>query len=361
MVTPPALAGGSLGAQRLSKANDKPGTMGAAKLAAAFSLAFCSLTAPGQAQVPALYKTVNRVTWVVTNIDIARPAWEAMGLTDIQEFVNVPLAVTYKGQVSTVRAWQVTGHIGNLTVDMIQPAEGQHNAYTRFLDRHGDGIFSIVHEVSTEAALKAEIARMKAKGVGVLQQARMPRQNAAFTYFDTEAEGKFSLGLVYRPGGMKAVDSGAAGRPATVQHFGFVVKDIPSVSAYWQKLGFPKIDMQFIPPRPGSIYKGKEMLLPHYEGGQQYSQFTNYWVASPTTPPNIYADYMGTRRREGIQHIALAVPDLQKAITAHDKLGYRVTQFTTWGDVVGKPGSGEHAYLDTEKVGGLSAELYRAY
>src|SRR5258706_13013365 len=107
------------------------------------------------AQTPALYKTVNRVTWVVTNIDEVRPAWEAYGLTDIQEFPNIALTVTYKGKPSTVYAWQITGHIGNLTVDMIQPAEGQLNAYTHFLNHHGDGIFSIVHEVPSEAALNA--------------------------------------------------------------------------------------------------------------------------------------------------------------------------------------------------------------
>jgi len=325
-----------------------------------FALAALFLAGTAQAQTPAFYKTVNRVTWVVTNIDIARPAWEAIGLTDIKEYPNVALTVTYQGKPSIVHAWQVTGHLGNLTVDMIQPAEGQRNAYTHFLGQHGDGIFSIVHEVPSEAALKAEIARMKSAGAGVLQQVKMPRQGATFTYFDTERDGKFSLGLVYRQGGMKAVDSGATGRPAVVQHFGFVVRDIPSVSAYWQKLGFPRVAMEQIPVQPDTLYKGKQLLLPHYEGGQQYSQFTNYWVAAPALPANIYADYMGARGREGMQHIALAVPDLEKAITAYETRGYHVEQRSSWG-VAGQPGSGVHAYMDTEKVGGLSAELYHAF
>jgi catechol 2,3-dioxygenase-like lactoylglutathione lyase family enzyme len=317
------------------------------------------LAGAAQAQLPSIYKTVNRVTWVVTNIDITRPAWEAMGMTDIQEFPNVALAVTYKGKPSVVHAWQVTGHIGNLTVDMIQPAEGQTNAYTRFLDQHGDGIFSIVHEVSSEAALKAEVARMQGKGVGVLQQVRMPSQNARFTYFDTEAEGKFSLGLVYRPGGMRALDKAAGNRPRIVEHFGFVVRDIPPVSAYWQKLGLPRIAMELIPERADTTYKGKQLLLPHYEGGQAYSQFTNYWIAAPSEPANIYADYLKGRRREGIQHIALIVPNHDRAVAAYEKMGYRVTQFSSWG-TLGQPGSGVHSYMDTEKVGGLSAELYQA-
>ena len=83
-------------------------------------------------------------------------------------------------------------------------------------------------------------------------------------------------------------------------------------------------------------------------------------MAAPAQPANIYADYMGPRRREGIQHIALSVPDLDKAIADYGKLGYHVEQFSSWG-TIGQPGSGVHAYMDTEKVGGLSAELYHAY
>ena len=327
-----------------------------------FVVAAFFLAGTAGAQTPGIYQTVNRVTWVVTNIDVVRPAWEAYGLKDIQEFPNTVLMVTYQGKVSTVYAWQITGHIGNLTVDMIQPAEGQLNAYTHFLGKHGDGIFSIVHEAPSEAALNAEIARMKAKGVDVLQQTKMPKQDATFTYFDTEREGKFSLGLVYRPGGMKAADSGATGRPAIVQHFGVVVRDLPPVSAYWEKLGFPALQINPIPAREDSTYKGKQLLLPHYESSQKYSQFGFLWAAAPAVPANIYGDYLNgpPRRREGIQHIALAVPDLKKAVAKYEKLGYQEVQFTTWG-TLGKPGSGEHSYMDTDKVGGVSAELYHAH
>jgi hypothetical protein len=118
--------------------------------------------------------------------------------------------------------------------------------------------------------------------------------------------------------------------------------------------------MQQIPERADTTYKGKQLLLPHFEGGQQYSQFTNYWIAAPANPANLYADYLKTHRREGMQHIALAVPDLDKAIAAYGALGYQVEQFSSWG-AIGQPGSGVHAYMDTEKVGGLSAELYHAY
>ena len=95
-------------------------------LGIAFSLAgTCS------AQLPAYYKTVNRVTWVVGNIDKVRPAWVALGLSDIQEYPNIQLVGQFRGKPVTIYAWQITGRLGNLTVDMIQPAEAQANAYTQ--------------------------------------------------------------------------------------------------------------------------------------------------------------------------------------------------------------------------------------
>src|ERR1700730_7639359 len=96
-------------------------------LAVAFSLAgMCS------AQLAAYYKTVNRVTWVVGNIDTVRPAWEAMGLSDIQEYPNILLVGQFRGKPVTIYAWQITGRLGNLTVDMIQPGEGKANGYAGF-------------------------------------------------------------------------------------------------------------------------------------------------------------------------------------------------------------------------------------
>ena len=83
-------------------------------------------------------------------------------------------------------------------------------------------------------------------------------------------------------------------------------------------------------------------------------------MAAPAEPANIYADYLKrTHGREGVQHIALAVPDLDKAVADYEKRGYHVEQYSSWG-TLGQPGSGRHAYMDTENVGGISAELYHA-
>ena len=160
-----------------------------------------SLLGTCSAELPGYYKTVNRVTWLVQDIDKVRPAWVALGLSDIQEYPNITLTGEYPGSRREIYAWEITGHLGNLMVEMIQPAEGQLNAFNDFLMKHGDGIFSIVHEVSSKKEMEKEIQRMAGLGVGVLQQLTTKRQDApiTFTYFDTEPQGKVRSGAGVPP------------------------------------------------------------------------------------------------------------------------------------------------------------------
>ena len=312
-----------------------------------------SLSALSLAQLPGFYKTVNRVTWVVENLDKVRPAWEALGLSGVRVYTNIRLTGEFRGKPVTIIAWQLTGQLGNLTIDFIQPAEGQENAYTNFLEQHGDGILAFVHEVQNRQEMEREIARMKAIGVGVLQQ--LTHGDATFTYFDTEPEGKFVLGLVHRPAAASQPP-----RPLTVTHFSPVVWNPAAVSAYWQRLGFPAIAMQHLAPRPDSRYKGQPLSLAFDIGQQRYSQFSYEWISPPPNPPNAYADFLNKRRREGIQHIGILVDDLPAALAAQERVGYHVLQSGSWGDI-GKPSSGQYAYLDTDTVGGIVLELMRKY
>jgi hypothetical protein len=309
------------------------------------------------AQLPNYYKTVSRVTWVVGNIDKVRLAWQALGLSDIHEYPNIQLVGQFRGKPVTIYAWQITGHLGNLTMDMIQPAEAQANAYTSFLSRHGDGILSIVHTVPSRQALEKEILRMNGKRVGTLQQVTMQRDHVpvTYTYFDTEPEGKYVLGLVYEPGAMQPT-----AEPAMVSHFSPVVWDAAAVSAYWEKLGFPAFPMQHATPREDSRYRDKPLSLAFEVGYQRHTQFRYEWIAPPPSPANIYADFLNKHHREGIQHIGIPVEDLAKSVAAYEKLGYHVHQSGAWGDV-GKPGSGQYAYMDTDSAGGVSVELVHSY
>ncbi len=318
-----------------------------------------SLLGSCAAEIPGYYKTVNRVIWLVQDIDTVRPAWAALGLSDVKEYPNIDLVGEYHGKPTTIRVWEITGHLRNLTVEMIQPAEGQLNAFNDFLGKHGDGIFSIVHEVSSRQAMDAEIQRMGSLGVGVLQQLTVQKQNepVTFTYFDTEPQGKFVLGLVYKPEAVGSAPSSGTGE--TVTHLGIVVRNSDSVSAFWQKLGFSSFEMEHATPREDSRYRGKPLLLSFEVGFQHVDQFSYEWLVAPAIPPNVYADFLKLHQ-EGIQHLGMPVDDLEKAVAAYGKLGYRPWQSGAWGDV-GKKNSGQYDYMDTDAVGGVSAELIHAY
>ncbi len=325
------------------------------KLLTLFALAF-GMTGSGLAAMPTCYESANSVTWLVQNIDAVKPGWVSLGMTDIQEYPNILMTGQDHGKPVKLWAWEMTGHLGNLTVNMVQPAEGQLNAWNDFLGKHGDGIFSIVHEVPTEAAMAQEIKRMRRLGVGVLQQLSFTRdgKKITYTYFDTEPKGKFVLGLVYWPGGAPA-----AGAPGKVNHIAPVIRDSASVSDYWQKLGFPAFRMEHATPRPDSTYRGQPLSLTFDVGYQKFDQFSYEWIVAPPTPPNIYADFLKAHG-EGIQHLGMPVEDLDQAVAAFEKLGYHVWQSGAWGDI-GKAGSGQYDYMDTNSIGGVAIELIHAY
>lgn len=316
----------------------------------------CFLLGTCFAQLPEYYQSINRVTWLSQNIDGILPTWAALGMTDIRKPAKIKGVGSDHGKAVTIEAWQVTGHLGNLTVNFLQPDESQSNSYKDFLRKHKDGIFSVVHEVPSREAMDQEIQRMASVGVRVLQQVTFEIDGApvTYTYFDTEAQGKYVLGLVYWQGG--------APKPLeqkTVSHLALVVRDAAAVSSFWQKLGFPGFALEHATPRDDSRYRGQPLLLSFKVGFQQMGAISFEWIQPPSNPANIYADFLKLHG-EGIQHIGMPVEDLSKATAAYEKLGFTVWQAGAWGDV-GKPGSGQYHYMDTDKIGGVSAELIRAY
>jgi len=322
-----------------------------------FVVVVCFTMTCSAAELPKCYQSMNHVTWIVHNVDHVSAAWKAIGLSDIAESPHIQFTGEYRGKPVTIRARQVTGHLGNLTLDFIQPDKGQSNAFTSFLSAHGDGIFSFVFEVSSKEEMDKEIQRMGSLGVDVLQQLTVKESGTpvTFTYFNTEPQGKYVLGLVYRPGGALA-----AGGKATISHFGAVVREIPPVSAYWQRLGFQRIPIEHATPRKDMRYRGKPLWFYFDVGFQRYNpQFAVEWISAPATHPNIYADYLKLHG-EGIQHIGMPVDDLSKTVAAYGKLGYNIWQAGAWGDV-GKKDSGQYDYMDTDSIGGISVELIHAY
>jgi len=327
------------------------------KLLRCFAVVLSFVMTCSATELPKYYQSMHRVTWIVQNVDHVSAEWKALGLSNIEESPHIQFTGEYRGKPVTIRARQVTGHLGNLTVDFIQPDKGQVNAFSRFLSSHGDGIFSFVFQVSSREEMDKEIQRMSSLRVDVLQQLTVNESGTpvTFTYFNTEPQGKYVLGLVYSPGATPA----PVGK-TMVSHFGAIVREIPPVSAYWQRLGFQPIPIEHATPRKDMRYRAKPLWFYFDVGFQRFSpQFAVEWISAPATPPNIYADYLKLHG-EGIQHIGMPVDDLSKTVAAYGKLGSSIWQAGAWGDV-GKKDSGQYDYMDTDSIGGISVELIHAY
>jgi hypothetical protein len=300
--------------------------------------------APSWAQLPDLYKKMVGAVWVVKNASQAEAAWRKVGLEDIHEQGRI----TVDGP-RRLGAKFVTGRMGRFAVEIIQPDAGD-AVYGGFLKRHGDGVFAVLYAAPDRQQMERESARLAKAGARVLRT--LDAAASHYTFFDTEPEGKYVLGLVSRP------SAEASAAPSKVTHVGLVIRKVAPVSEYWQRLGFPEISLGDATPRPDGRYHGKPLLLPFGVGWQGYSHPTFEWIIPPQQPPNCYADFLRAHG-EGVQHLGLPVENLDSELKRYAKMGWSPVQSGAWGKV-GKPNSGRYAYMNTDQLG-VSVELIQVY
>lgn len=312
-----------------------------------------------QTQPPALpdiYKSVHALTWVVRDIDKTVAGWQRLGFTDIRIVGDVTFAdVRYFGKPATCIARVAEGHLGDVAVQWIQPLQG-HNAYSEFLAKHGTGMFSLVHRAPSREALQAEIERMKALGVGILQSESVPAAGGASmrTYLDTEPQGKYALGLVYSPDADSLVDA-PPGRK--VVQFAFTVRRLEPVLEFWSRLGFTERSVTH-PPLWDLRYHDQPGQFDAELGWQRHGRVVYEWIV-PLKGPTVYSDHMD-KHGEGFHHIAFAVSDLDKEVARWNALGFPFIQGGAWGEK-GKSGWGRFAYQDTDSIAGSEVELLWNY
>ena len=245
--------------------------------------------------------------------------------------------------------------LGDVIVDLVQPLDGD-SPFGKFRQRHGQGVFALLHRVPTDASLDQEIVRLRALGVGVLASRQLNGGAARYVLFDTEAQGKYVLGLIYAPAGEytgSLAAPGAKPNAKRVSQYAFVVRDMPAVSRYWAHLGFP--EMSFTHPRLwDQRYHGQPGDFDANLGWQKHGQIEYEWI-QPTKGPTIYMDHMA-KRGEGIHHIAFAVSDIEREEAEWSKAGFPTSQSGAWGDR-DRPGYGRYAYQDMHGIAGADVEL----
>lgn len=312
-------------------------------------------------EVPDFYKSVDRLIWVVEDIDQTLINLRKIGFTDLVDLGPGSMENTlFRGKTATGDYRVVSGRFGDVAVHWVQPYGGE-NAFAEFLKTHGSGVFSLMHRAPDLNAFKSEVDRMAGLDVGTLMEGSMDTQSGQirFAFFDTEKKGKYVLGLLYLPGG----DEGPLAVPSTnssgrvVTQYAFAVKELEPVSEYWANLGFPA--MEFTHGKLTNLkYRRRPADFDMRLGWQRHGNVVYEWIQS-LRGPDVYLDHMKVHG-EGFHHLAFGVDDMDKDLAWWKEKGYPESMSGGWG-VEGKPGSGRFAYVDTQILGGTDVELLWNY
>ena len=304
------------------------------------------------------YKEVTSVHWVVRDIDQVAAGWGKLGFPLLRDFGEVTLPVGYRGEPRSAVVRVAQASFAGLDVFWFQPVSGT-NAWSDFLERHGDGIMSVNYAVPSSEALDAEVARLEGLGVGVLQSLEVDAGGGPVraVHMDTEAGGKYVLGLT--TGRVPAPPQAAPPAPfgAKLSQYAVVVRDLGAVSRYWEKLGLPAMEVTH-PTLTDLKYHGAPGQFDQRLGWHRHGTVTWEWIV-PLKGPTVYQDFLD-KSGEGLHHLALDVKDLDAVARSWTALGYPIVQSGAWGEK-GQPGSGRFAYADTTPIGGVTIELLWNY
>jgi catechol 2,3-dioxygenase-like lactoylglutathione lyase family enzyme len=319
----------------------------------AVSLALVSFAASTRAEVAEIYRTVAGVHWVVEDLERVKAGWARLGF-QARDMGELAAHGSYLGQHGSQRFRTAQAHLAGAEVLWIQPVESQ-NAFGDHLARHGEGVFSIVYAVPTREALEAEVARLGSLGVGVLQRGDVITAAGRTTvvHMDTAAEGKYVLGLVHDENPRPASEARAAAIPMKLSQYALVVRSLEKVSAYWEKLGFPRMEVTH-GPLSDLVYRGQRGAFDQKLGWHRHGTVTWEWI-EPLAGPTVYEDFL-KEHGEGFHHLGFDVPDIDAAAAFFERHGAPVVQSGAWGEK-GKSGSGRFAYAATDVFGGVATEF----
>ena len=85
------------------------------------------------AELPDFYKSVDRVFWVVDDIDRTIAGWQKLGIIEIAA----------KPEAGETVRWTVA-RLGNVIVDFIQPLDDK-SVFAQYRKKHGQGVMALIH------------------------------------------------------------------------------------------------------------------------------------------------------------------------------------------------------------------------
>jgi catechol 2,3-dioxygenase-like lactoylglutathione lyase family enzyme len=170
---------------------------------------------------------------------------------------------------------------------------------------------------------------------------------------DTAERGKYVVGLTAGRLPTPAETAPPSGFGPRLSQYAVVVRDLDPVAAYWERLGFPVMDVTH-PALTDLRYRGQPGAFDQKLGWHRHGTVTWEWIV-PLAGPTVYEDFLD-QYGEGFHHLAFDVPDMDAAIEAWEAAGFPIVQSGGWGEK-GRPGSGRFAYADTTSIGSVTIEL----
>jgi catechol 2,3-dioxygenase-like lactoylglutathione lyase family enzyme len=301
-----------------------------------------------------MYRRVASVHWVEKDLDRVKAGWQRLGFPGV-DLGEMTVAGSFRGQTGSARFRVAQARLAGADVVWIQPVEGE-SAFGEHLARHGDGVVSVNYAAPTRAALEAEVRRLEDLGVAVLERAEVvtPAGRLTVVHMDTAAWGKYVLGLVHGEAPHPApAEASAPPVPVKLSQYALVVRSLDEVSAYWEKLGFPAMEITH-GPLSGLVYRGQPGRFDQKLGWHRHGTITWEWI-EPLAGPTVYQDFL-KEHGEGFHHFAFDVPDIDAAMAAWESRGAPIVQSGAWGEK-GQPGSGRFAYAATDTFGGVTTEF----
>ncbi|UCF35824.1 MAG: VOC family protein [Acidobacteriota bacterium] len=312
---------------------------------------------PALGQLPDFYTEVDSVTWVVKDLDSVIKGWQELGFPAAELLSQGPAQSSFRGEANEFSARVAIGYLGQYRVLWIQP-ESQGNAFSEFLQKNGEGVFSLNYAVDSPSQLNQEVSRLESLGVDTLQKMTLKSGSGEleFVSLDTVEGGTLALALV-RGAIFGTLPQDAAPLGMRAVQYAFVVEKIQPASDYWERLGFPKMQVTH-GPLTDLTYRGKPAQFDQYLGWQRHGKIVFEWIES-IQGPNVYLEHLAAHG-EGFHHLAFMVEDMDKAVAYFDSRGIPCSQSGGWGEK-GKSGSGRFAYIDTASIGGVTVELLWNY
>jgi methylmalonyl-CoA/ethylmalonyl-CoA epimerase len=114
-----------------------------------------------------------------------------------------------------------------------------------------------------------------------------------------------------------------------ITQFAFSIKDMDAVSDYWERLGWPKIEVTK-PTLTDMRYRGQPSDSVAYLGWHRHAAVPYEWILS-IKGPNVYEDHL-RKHGEGVHHIAFNTDDMDREVARWEAAGYVTSQSGGWGE-----------------------------